>query len=83
VTSYVTASIGDQKCGIAVLQVQDVLAPQRLTPVPLAPPDASEKPSASTTASPNFVATSRLLSRRWSRVTLRTTAPNKTVIPSA
>ena len=38
---YVTASIGDQMCGIAVLQVQDVLAPQRITPVPLAPPEVA------------------------------------------
>lgn len=38
---FVTASIGDQKCGIAVLQVQDVLAPQRITPIPLAPPEVS------------------------------------------
>ena len=34
---FVTASIGDQKCGIAVLQGQDVLALQRITPIPLAP----------------------------------------------
>lgn len=34
---FVTANIGDQRCGIAVLQVQDVLAPQRITPIPLAP----------------------------------------------
>ena len=38
---YVTASIGDQMCGIAVLQDQDVLAPQRITPVPLAPPEVT------------------------------------------
>lgn len=38
---FVTASIGDQMCGIAVLQVQDVLAPQRITPIPLAPPEVS------------------------------------------
>ena len=38
---FVTASIGDQICGIAVLQVQDVLAPQRITPIPLAPPEVS------------------------------------------
>ena len=38
---FVTASIGDQLCGIAVLQVQDVLAPQRITPIPLAPPEVS------------------------------------------
>lgn len=34
---FVTAQIGDQRCGIAVLQVQDVLAPQQITPIPLAP----------------------------------------------
>lgn len=38
---FVTASVGDQMCGIAVLQVQDVLAPQRITPIPLAPPEVS------------------------------------------
>ena len=38
---FVTASIGDQMCGIPVLQVQDVLAPQQITPVPLAPPEVA------------------------------------------
>lgn len=38
---YVTAKIGDQRCGIAVLQVQDVLAPQQITPIPLAPPEVA------------------------------------------
>ena len=38
---FVTASIGDQKCGIAVLQVQDVLALQRITPIPLAPAEVA------------------------------------------
>jgi len=38
---FVTATIGDQRCGIAVLQVQDVLAPQRITPIPLAPPEVA------------------------------------------
>lgn len=38
---FVTAKIGDQRCGIAVLQVQDVLAPQQITPIPLAPPEVS------------------------------------------
>lgn len=39
--AFVTAKIGDQRCGIAVLQVQDVLAPQQITPIPLAPPEVS------------------------------------------
>lgn len=34
---YVTASIGGQICGIPVLQVHDVLRPQKITPIPLAP----------------------------------------------
>jgi purine-binding chemotaxis protein CheW len=38
---FVTATIGDQRCGIAVLQVQDVLAPQRITPIPLAPAEVA------------------------------------------
>tara|TARA_R110000787_G_scaffold62745_3_gene141714 strand:- start:62 stop:553 length:492 start_codon:yes stop_codon:yes gene_type:complete len=38
---FVTAKIGSQRCGIAVLQVQDVLAPQLITPIPLAPPEVS------------------------------------------
>ncbi len=38
---FVTATIGDQRCGIAVLQVQDVLASQRITPIPLAPPEVA------------------------------------------
>lgn len=38
---FVTAKIGDQRCGIAVLQVQDVLAPQQITPIPLATPEVA------------------------------------------
>ncbi|MGE0744940.1 MAG: chemotaxis protein CheW [Rhodospirillales bacterium] len=34
---YVTAMIGGQWCGIPVLKVQDVLGPQRITRIPLAP----------------------------------------------
>ncbi len=34
---FVTATIGTQLCGIPVLKVQDVLGPQRITPIPLAP----------------------------------------------
>ncbi len=34
---FVTATIGSQLCGIPVLKVQDVLGPQRITPIPLAP----------------------------------------------
>lgn len=41
VREFVTATIGDQRCGIAVLQVQDVLAPQRITPIPLAPAEVA------------------------------------------
>ncbi len=35
---FVTFTIGGQLCGIPVLQVRDVLAPQEITPIPLAPP---------------------------------------------
>jgi purine-binding chemotaxis protein CheW len=36
---YVTAVIGDQLFGLPILRVQDVFAPERLTRVPLAPPE--------------------------------------------
>lgn len=39
VCMYVTAMIGGQLCGIPVLKVHDVLRPQKITPVPLAPPE--------------------------------------------
>lgn len=38
---FVTATIGDQLCGIPVLKVQDVLGPQRITPIPLAPDEVA------------------------------------------
>jgi purine-binding chemotaxis protein CheW len=34
---FVTIMVGSQLCGIPVLNVQDVLRPQKITPVPLAP----------------------------------------------
>jgi purine-binding chemotaxis protein CheW len=36
---YVTALIGDQLFGLPIARVQDVFAPERLTLVPLAPPE--------------------------------------------
>jgi purine-binding chemotaxis protein CheW len=36
---YVTMTIADQLFGIPVLQVQDVLGPQKITRIPLAPPE--------------------------------------------
>lgn len=36
---FVTFIVGNQLCGIPVLKVQDVLGPQRITHVPLAPPE--------------------------------------------
>lgn len=39
IEDYVTFSIGDQMFGIPVLRVQDILAPDRIAPVPLAPPE--------------------------------------------
>ena len=38
---FVTMSIGNQLFGIPVLQVQDVLGPQRLTRIPLAPAEVA------------------------------------------
>ena len=38
---FVTVYIDGQLFGFPVLQVQDVLAPQRITPVPLAPPEVA------------------------------------------
>ena len=38
IRQFVTFTIGSQLCGIPVLQVRDVLAPQEITPIPLAPP---------------------------------------------
>jgi len=36
---YVTVIIGDQLLGLPVLRVQDILGPQQITRVPLAPPE--------------------------------------------
>ena len=38
---FVTMNVGSQLCGIPVLHVQDVLGPQKITPVPLAPPEVA------------------------------------------
>ncbi len=38
---FVTIMLGNQLCGIDVLKVQDILGPQKITPVPLAPPEVS------------------------------------------
>ena len=39
IRQFVTFTIGGQLCGIPVLQVRDVLAPRKITPIPLAPPE--------------------------------------------
>jgi purine-binding chemotaxis protein CheW len=39
VKEYVTAMIGDHLFGLPILRVQDVFLPERLTRVPLAPPE--------------------------------------------
>jgi purine-binding chemotaxis protein CheW len=39
VTEYVTAMIGEQLFGLPISRVQDVFMPDRLTRVPLAPPE--------------------------------------------
>jgi purine-binding chemotaxis protein CheW len=38
---YVTATIGDQLFGLPILHVQDVFLPERVTRVPLAPPEVA------------------------------------------
>lgn len=38
---YVTAMIGGQLFGLPILRVQDVFAPERLTAVPLSPPEVA------------------------------------------
>ena len=38
---YVTAMVGGQMFGLPILRVQDVFAPERLTRVPLAPPEVA------------------------------------------
>src|SRR5258708_37043630 len=41
---FVTVTVAGQLFGIPVLQVQDVLGPQRITPIPLAPPEVAGSP---------------------------------------
>src|SRR5689334_3585068 len=38
-SEYVTAVVGGQRFGLPILRVQDVFVPERLTRVPLAPPE--------------------------------------------
>jgi len=38
---FVTLMVGDQLCGIPVLAVRDVLGPQTITRIPLAPPEVA------------------------------------------
>ncbi len=38
---FVTLTVGDQLCGIPVLSVRDVLGPQAITRIPLAPPEVA------------------------------------------
>ena len=40
-TEYVTVTIGDQLFGLPISRVQDVFVPERLTRVPLAPPEVA------------------------------------------
>ena len=40
-TEYVTVVIGDQLFGLPIARVQDVFVPERLTRVPLAPPEVA------------------------------------------
>lgn len=39
IEDYVTFTVGEQMFGIPVLRVQDILTPDRIAPVPLAPPE--------------------------------------------
>jgi purine-binding chemotaxis protein CheW len=41
VTEYVTVTIGDHMFGLPIFRVQDVFVPDRLTRVPLAPPEVA------------------------------------------
>ena len=41
VTEYVTMTIGDHMFGLPIFRVQDVFVPDRLTRVPLAPPEVA------------------------------------------
>ena len=41
VTEYVTVTIGDHKFGLPIFRVQDVFVPDRMTRVPLAPPEVA------------------------------------------
>jgi purine-binding chemotaxis protein CheW len=38
---YVTLTVGGQLCGIPVLSVRDILGPQAITRIPLAPPEVA------------------------------------------
>src|ERR1044072_935329 len=40
-TEYVTVTIGDHLFGLPIFRVQDVFVPDRLTRVPLAPPEVA------------------------------------------
>jgi purine-binding chemotaxis protein CheW len=40
-SEYVTATVAGQRFGLPILRVQDVFVPDRLTRVPLAPPDVA------------------------------------------
>lgn len=40
-TEFVTVTLGDQLFGLPILRVQDVFVPERLTRVPLAPPEVA------------------------------------------
>ncbi|MBM3530532.1 MAG: chemotaxis protein CheW [Alphaproteobacteria bacterium] len=40
-TEYVTVTVGDQLFGLPIGRVQDVFVPERLTHVPLAPPEVA------------------------------------------
>src|SRR6185436_7753113 len=41
ITEYVTVTIGDHLFGLPISRVQDVFVPERLTRVPLAPPEVA------------------------------------------
>ena len=41
ITEYVTVTIGDHLFGLPISRVQDVFVPDRLTRVPLAPPEVA------------------------------------------
>ncbi len=82
-TEYVTAMIGGQLFGLPIARVQDVFVPERLTRVPLAPPEIAgvlNLRGRIVTADrhappPRARASARTASRRWRSASSRRANP--------